>query len=276
LTFTPLYFCFISSDIPANSEQHSKKDKIMEAKIYKTAAAIFFTAIFSLSTAIAGNSIKNYFGNNNFQFEENAGEIHVEMNKNPWESFTLAIDNVEVMNNPVVKFQISANENVILRVDLTDGTFMSSEISVLEIQVQKTNDYQNITFDFSEMISDINLSESVFLVVYVNPGKKFDGEINIKNFELSATTQNGENNTDNTGFNVYPSPATSFTNVEIPATGYNTLKIYNLNGKEVLAADVAFYAGTTYYVELSNLPSGYYTIQLCGSEKTATEKLIVR
>jgi hypothetical protein len=248
----------------------------MEAKIYKTTAAIFFAVIFSFTTALAGNSIKNYFGNNNFQFEEIAGEIHVEMNKNPWESFTLAIDNVEVMNNPVVNFQLSANEDVTLRVDLTDGVFMSSEISVLETQLQNANGYQNITFDFSEMISDINLSESVFLVVYVNPGKKFDGEINIKNFELSATTQNSENNTDNNGFNVYPSPATTFTNVEIPATGYNTLKIYDLNGKEVLVADIAFYAGTTYYVELSNLPAGYYTVQLCGSEKTATEKLIVR
>ncbi len=248
----------------------------MEAKIYKAAAAFFLTAIFSISSVIAGNSIKNYFGNNNFQFEEIAGQIHVEMNKNPWESFTLAIDNVEVMNNPVVKFQISSDENVTLRVDLTDGTFMSSEMSVLETQIQELNGYQNISFDFSEMINDINLNENVFLVVYVNPGKKFDGEICIKNFELAASAQTDENSNGNDGFKMYPSPATSFTNIEIPATGYNTLKIYDLNGKEVFVADVSFYTGTIYYVELGNMPAGYYTVQLCGSEKILAEKLIVR
>lgn len=248
----------------------------MEAKIYKTAAALIFTAIFSLTSVLAGNSIKNYFGNNNFQFEEIAGQIHVEMNKNPWESFTLAIDNVEVMNNPVVNFQISASENVTLRIDITDGTFMSSEIDVLQLEVQASNSFQNISFDFTEMISDINLNDNVFLVVYVNPGKKFTGEIDIKNFELTASAQTIDNTSENNGFNMYPSPATSFTNIEIPAAGFNTLKIYDMNGKEVLTADVALYAGTTYYCELGNLPAGYYTVQLCGSDKLSTEKLIVR
>jgi hypothetical protein len=248
----------------------------MEAKIYKTLAVIFIATLILLNPVFANNSIKSYFGNSNFQFEENSDLIHIEINKKPWESFTFAIDNVEVMNNPVVNFQISASQSVNLRVDLTDGFFMSSEIAVLQNQVQKSNDFQTITFDFSEMISNIDLTENVFLVIYVNPGETFCGEVAIKNFELTDDKSPIFETNETPGFNIYPSPATTFTNVEIPATGINTIKIFDMSGKEVVVDNVEFYSGTIYFVELSNIPSGYYTVQLSGSETVLTEKLIVR
>jgi len=248
----------------------------MKAKLYKTSATILLTAIFSITSVFAGNSIKGYYGNKNFHFEENADLIHVEINKKPWECFTFAIDNVEVMNNPVVNFEVLASEFVNLRVDLTDGLFMSSEVGLLQTSIQKTSAFQTITFDFSEMISNIDLSENVFLVIYVNPGENFSGEISIKNFKLSPSELSGNEDAIQSGFAIYPSPATSFTNVEIPDNGINTLRIFDMNGKEIISANVDFYSGMTYYVELSNIPAGYYTVQLSGANVVLTEKLIVR
>jgi len=200
------------------------------------------------------------------------------MSKNPWESFTLSIDNVEVLNKPIVNLDILSLENIDLRIDITDGTVMSSEMGIINKSINGKSAFQTISFDFTNLVSDLDLSGNVYLVFYVNPGKKYHGELSVKNISFSPdTNDDNKNSTQNPeGFKMFPSPATSFTNIEIPNSNFNTLNIIDMGGRTLASFDITFYSSTTYRVELNNLPKGYYTVQLTDSETVLTEKLIIK
>jgi len=248
----------------------------MKTNNYTFIALITLTAFFVQISVYASNNIKEVFGNQNFKIEETREIININIDKNPWESFTFAIDNIEVMNNPIVNLQVLTENNISLRADLTDGVFMSSTIAIVQTEVAASPSYTTLSFDFTEMIHDIDLSEHVYIVFYVNPGEKYNGEISIKNFKLTTEPENQPaTSAALNGFTMFPSPATSFTNVEIPNAWFNSLVIMDMSGKEVAAFDVAMYAGTTYRVELQNLPKGFYTVQLIDGNTRLSEKLVI-
>jgi hypothetical protein len=165
-----------------------------------------------------------------------------------------------------------------LRVDLTDGVFMSSEVGVIQKKVSSVGNYTSVSFDFTDLIYNIDLSEDVYLVFYINPGKTFSGEISIQNFNLSPETNNQirHSSLSQQEFKMYPSPATDYTNVEIPNEWFTTLSIIDLNGQELVSYDVNMYSGTTYRVELNDISKGFYTVQLSNGETTLSEKLIIK
>jgi len=249
----------------------------MKANYYYKLTALFLIIGLISLPAFSSNHIKEVFANSNFQITENIEEINIAMEKNPWESFTLAIDNVEVLNNPVVVFDILSNENIDLRIDITDGTNMSSESGIIKESIEGKSTFQTISFDFTNMVSGLDLTNDIYLVFYVNPGKSYKGEINIKNisFSLETNKENLNPTQKPTNFNMFPSPATSFTNIEIPEADFNTLNIIDMGGRIVASHDISFNAGTTFRVELNNLPKGYYTVQLTDSETVLTNKLII-
>lgn len=221
-----------------------------------------------------------WYGNQNFTFSQNQEELNVLINKNPWESFSLKIDNFELMDNPVVNLQVKSDQDVVLRVDITDGNFVSCEKVIFAKCISSSESFSEVCFNFSEVLSDINLAEETYLLFYVNPGKKFEGQISVKDVELLKDSDNKEPeatmNEMATGLNIYPSPATDYTFVEIPDGGFSLLKVFDATGKEVTSVDVEHFAGNEYKLDLNEMTDGYYIVSLASVNKTLTGKLIIK
>ena len=247
----------------------------MKTNIYTSATLTALLVIFFQTNVFASGKIKEVYANQNFQIEERNEIIHVAIDKNPWESFTFALDNFEIINNPIVNLQISTNKAITLRADLTDGHFMSSEIQIVSHQVAASQSFTQLSFDFSGIISSIDLSDVVYLVFYVNPGSEFTGEIAIQNFNLTAEAEQQSMLSQISGFKMYPSPATSFTNIEIPEGGFNRLQVMDMSGKIVSNYDISGYDGMSYRLELGHLNPSYYTVQISNGDVRLSEKLII-
>lgn len=232
--------------------------------------------ISSLACGAVNSGIKEWYGNKNFSFSEKNDLLNVVINKNPWEAFTLNIDNLELMNNPVIEMELSSDQSVTLRVDISDGTFVSSQTSTLQITLVGNGMFDVVTFDFSDVLNDVNLNENAFLVFYVNPGQKFNGEITFKNIRFFSKSENQQNTVPvSEDLVIYPSPAKSFTNVIIPDNNFDYLSIMDMSGKMIIKIDVTNYNGTTYRVDLTNLAKGNYLVQLFGDDSTRSTKLII-
>jgi len=223
----------------------------------------------------ANHSIKDWFGNRNFSFVEKNDLLKVVINKNPWESFTLKIDNTNLMSNPIVNIEVASNQLITLRIDISDGVFMSSQVKTLGCKVEGNGMFYNLTYDFSETLNDVNLSKDAFLVFYVNPGKKFNGEILFKDIKFSSNSDMQQNLNSKEYFEIYPSPAKSFTNVIIPDNNFYYLAIMDITGKTIIKIDVTNYNGRTYRVDLVNFVKGNYLVQLVGADLILSTKLII-
>lgn len=258
----------------------------MKTNSSKKVSGLFIVAIFLLTTTIAnaGTKVLDWYGNHNFQFTNHSEYLNVQMDKNPWESFTLSIDANEFLSNPVVCFDVKTSEDITLRTDLSDGDYLSGQEMVIEKEVMGTNMFYTLTYDFSEIVDLIDADDEVYLIMYVNPGMDFQGEISIRytsdspekgDFKFSDEQAGSDNEFEDTDFAVYPSPANTFTNVTVPESGFQYLKITDMNGKVVANYEVSFYAGSDFRIDLNNYKKGYYLVQLIGENQMLTEKLIV-
>jgi hypothetical protein len=80
--------------------------------------------------------------------------------------------------------------------------------------------------------------------------------------------------TNTTALSVFPNPAKGRVQVNVPnASGKLFYTIVQLNGKTVLTGN---FIGATHTIDVSQLASGSYLIQVTGNEFTKTEKLIIQ
>lgn len=234
---------------------------------------LMFTYAMSGGTSVKSQGISEWYGNNNFEFSDNNGMLNVNITKNPWESFTLMLDNMMMVNNPVVELEMSSSRDITIRVDISDGIFISSKSLVIEKDIEGSGVFHELNFDFSEVLFDIDLSENAFLIFYVNPGKKFDGNIKIRNLKFHESVVENTDKT-NLNLNLFPSPATSFTNLSIPDGYFSEISVYDITGKEVLKINKTFYSGENYRLDISNIPNGYYVVTLSGDSNKLSSRLI--
>lgn len=246
----------------------------MKANIYATIRCIPAILILFSSGLFANTHVESIFANQNFHITQHQDEFIIDIAKNPWESFTLAVNSNEILSNPIVNIDIRTNESIALRVDLTDGVFMSNEVGIVKKEITRTNCFTSVSFDFTNLISNIDLSGEVYLIFYVNPGECYKGQISIRNFNLTTESSKAPE-IKCSSFKMFPSPATTFTTIEIPDENFQTLSLIDMNGRTVSTVDISFYKGTAYTLYLHDVPSGYYSVKISGDTNSITEKLIV-
>jgi len=259
-----------------------KKIHIMNTTTSKKVTVLIMSLVFLMysSSLNAATSIKEWYGNQNFSFSETQSELNISVNKNPWESFTVKIDNFELLNNPLLSLLIKSDQDIVLRIDISDGVFVSSQTQIIEQGLTASESFTKMNFDFSQVLSDINLSEDTYLLFLVNPGKKFEGQISIKDIKLLKDTsnQNTTTRTDNSeieqGLSIFPSPAVDYTFVTIPEGDFLSLNIYNISGNEIISIDASYFSGSEYKLNLSDIVEGYYIVKLVSHEKTFCGKFI--
>ncbi|MFP4469728.1 MAG: T9SS type A sorting domain-containing protein [Bacteroidales bacterium] len=251
----------------------------MKTHLSKTTSGFLLTTVFLVLVSFISvhASQQEWYGNQHFNFVADQDYTMIHINKNPWESFTCSIEPRQLMNNPVIEVEVSSEQDIILRMDISDGVFVSDQQMTIEKPVSGTGLTYVLDYDFREVLSEIDFSEELFLIFYVQPGEKFEGVINlnIKNFDAEPVTETLKSQTVELPFAVYPSPANTFTNVQIPDDSYHTLRLLDAGGKQVQVHSVRSFASQTFVMELANVLKGYYVVQLIGDTEILTEKLIV-
>ncbi len=247
----------------------------MKANFYSKFSILIIFLVLSGLTGFSSGRISEVYANHSFQIAANDETIEITMDKHPWESFTLAINNMDIANNPLISLELLSIEDITIRIDMTDGEFMSCETGIVEKSISGSPAYQNTTFDFSGLLSHLDLFGDIYLVVYINPGKSFSGNITMKNFHSTRESLNPGSSMTGDGFKMFPLPATTYTNIDLPDGSFNYVNIIDMSGQMVSTSDISTYQGSIFRQELNNLPKGIYTVQLTGGGKTLSEKLII-
>lgn len=125
-----------------------------------------------------------------------------------------------------------------------------------------------IVFDHTASPQNFNvqLSENIDSVF-------FDPDIQIVAYSQVNANLVGINEADNNTFNIYPNPATSRIELEMPANNINSIVIYNSQGKIVVKETVTNF-DKTHIMSISDLESGLYHIELLGNNQVFESKFI--
>ena len=237
-----------------------------------------FMMFFCMTTFVLGqaNTIDQLFGNSHFNFDSYDQEIIVNMDKAPWEAFTFSLTNEDFFNNPVCKIQVKAYEDMALRIDLSDGETVFENVTTIK-DIAGDDVYHELVFDFSDVIYEFKQNAQPHLILYVNPGVEYSGELFIKNIEF-ATTQDETTpaNTEIlTELSVYPNPASDVVNIEMPESFDGKVIISDVSGREVYnfeaSSNSAF--GNVATANVSNLTSGTYFVSLVGQGNVLSSRI---
>ncbi len=251
----------------------------MNISTSKNFSAIILITFLLLSPRLmaSGELFSRWYGNQNFTFNDSPDCLTVKIEKNPWESFTLRMDAEEFFSHPVVNFEVASDQDIRLRVDVSDGAFVSNEDMVIEHRVKGTGMFYKVQYDYSRLLSQIKPSDGIYLIFYVNPGRSFSGQIKVRNVDFAGTYKMdvAEGPDARNGFKLFPSPASTFTNITIPSEGYTTLRMLDGSGREILQRSITDFSGSVFRIDLSGIRKGYYLVQLFGDRGLLTQKLIV-
>jgi hypothetical protein len=237
-------------------------------KNFTTASIIFLGIIFLQLFSANGqtNNIDQLFGNSHFTFEEIDQEIIVVIEKQPWEGFTLSLDDQDFFKNPVCNLQVKSYEDLILKIELSDGERIYKDNSAMSYQIIGDDKYHDVVFDFSSAVSNFKVTSKPYLIFYVNPGKTHTGELMIKNIQFSSPENeiiSVQVETD-PELLVYPNPATDNLNITIPPNFSGNIIICDIVGREILRSPVQTSNINSAKIDISSLNTGIYLINLKG------------
>ncbi|MFN6944625.1 MAG: PKD domain-containing protein [Cytophagaceae bacterium] len=127
-----------------------------------------------------------------------------------------------------------------------------------------------------------NLIEGNYTIRVSYPGAEQDVEINayvdgdpetvteFSSVELRQELISSVSKQAATNFNVYPNPAVDQVTVSIAGNSYATVNILDVAGNKLLSAS----GSTDVTLNLGNIPSGYYLVQVINGESVSTKQLI--
>lgn len=129
-----------------------------------------------------------WYGNNHFEIQ-NKGEVtQIDINKMPWEAFTLDLNNIDLTDYPLLRFQVKSDTDISLRVDVCDSSLENKIKQPMTEVIPSTNDFIYAQYDLRTLLKDLDATEIAQLKIFVDPGKKFKGTILIKNLHFFSTS----------------------------------------------------------------------------------------
>lgn len=217
-------------------------------------------------------NISSWYGNENFQFNSKSEFLSVNMDKHPFESFTLELNSSEFQNSNICRLNLRTNEDCYIKIDISDGNTIGHSDTKNFIKVDAGKEFKSVSLDYTSFLKDKESSENLFLIVYVQPGSSFKGQIDFQYISFSKADETIKRD----ALSLYPSVATEFTMLQIPDGEYNLLRLIDVNGKVVRSIQNSFGELENYRLTTSNLAKGIYTVMLVGKEKSLKSNLIVQ
>lgn len=240
-------------------------------------AIVLFSFISFASEEGKSTSIDQLFGNSHFSFEQIDEEIVVSMQKLPWEGFTFSLVNKDFFANPICRLQVKSYEDLVLRIELSDGETVFEVSSTQNVNIEGSDEYQEVVFDFSGAMAGVCVASQPYLIFYVNPGQNYNGEMMIKNIEFSepeieTPTFNSEIDPE---LLVYPNPATEKITIELPFNFGGKVFIFDISGRKVYESTIDDSLGNITRVDISSLRAGTYLVSLIGPNHTLSSRFQV-
>jgi len=189
----------------------------------------------------------HWHGNNHFVIQNKNDVIQIEINKMPWEAFTLDFKNIDLTNYPLLRFQVKSDVNISLRVDVLDFTLENKIQSPITEAIPPTNDFIYVQYDLRSLFKNLNTEEVAQLKFFVNPGEKFKGKLLIKNIHFLDTNQN----TNSTKKDVLILSNTKRNEVTIQSLQkeFDQIKIYNEIGQLITSSKMESSLTKTFPIE---------------------------
>lgn len=136
----------------------------MKVKFYSKLLVFIFITIFVHSTLFSNSPVQEIFANQNFTITHQQDYTSITMDKNPWESFIISVNQNDIHYNPVINLDLMTSDEIELRVDITDSRFMSKETAIIGKQVDALNSFKLVSFDYTTMLDYIDLNNDVYLI----------------------------------------------------------------------------------------------------------------
>ena len=228
------------------------------------------SALFFATVPTTAQNIQ-WFANDHFELTQVSEEsLLVTYEKQPWEAFTLFVGEADFSRETILSFSVKTNAPADLRIDLMDASGNQATVDTRGIKLDGGKEFTEVTYDFGELDSKIDLNNISHFHFYVNPGVKTTGELLIKNIQLPG----GIKILNNKEVIAFPNPTTDVLNIKTIEQSFDEIIIYDAQGKEVARKTMP----TTSYYEfrIDQLPTGLYQYQLNHeAELISIDRLII-
>ncbi len=171
-------------------------NKILTTKTILLGILFFWSIAFVHGQTSLKPSPQNFtwYTNNHFQLSEqnHKGSYRIEMDKNPWEAFTLFLDDADLSDLSILEFKIKSDAPIDLRIDMIDDSGENSIINPLVKAISSNGKFVKMRYDFSLIQSGLNATHISHLHFYVKPGEKHQGVIELKDIIFKSQKQKME------------------------------------------------------------------------------------
>lgn len=227
--------------------------------------------------------LKKLHANDSFTLVDGYEEITFSMAKSPWEGITFELANLEPVLNPAMSFKMYSKQPLEIQIDFLDK---NHEI-IPDLRFLKQvpgGKFSEITASLSRTFQVISpgadpegelVEFPAYAILYVQPGKRFNGDINVKDFYLGSIDLHAVSLASES-LKVFPNPAKNLLNVDLPEDGFSELMIYDIAGKVQLTSPIEITNSNLLHVDVSNLPPGIFYLSIVGRDKSKTQKIVIK
>lgn len=215
--------------------------------------------LFSLGSLGSEKSheLNGWAGNKNFWFSLHNQIITVEVNKEKYETFSVKLSQFNLIGNSQLYLKIKSYEDMTIQFQTTDGLNFGSE-EWINVNISSGNDFQTIILDFSTMFTMLDQNLDIYLIICLNPGKKFKGVVFFKDLNKSDNLP-----TFPVEQSIFPNPTYDTINIQINVTKYTMIDIYDISGNQVYTRNINP-LDSLIKLDISSINSGSYIITLSG------------
>ncbi len=194
------------------------------------------------------------------------------------DSFTWIDGNTYTSNNNTATYTLtnSVGCDSVVTLDLTITTVNTDVIQNNDTLIAQAQGVAYQWLDCNDNYSQIQTANTMLFV----PESSGDYAVKINDNGCIDTSNcynvvvSNINNIDDNIIEIYPNPAKQFVNIVIPnSLSVNKITIYNITGVEVFTNKNN---NKNYLINVSELKTGTYFIEIISTEKTITKKLIIK
>ena len=203
----------------------------------------------------ASDGNARWYGNNHFRITQKNDVVKVAMSKMPWESFSVNLSDI-ISPEGFLSFEVKSENPVLIRVDGFTADQKQIELFSEHLTAGK----------FKELFYSPSSSQEKVdhLIIYINPGKQYKGEITFKGLRTVAPVENKL-------IKLFPNPTRGEVTVQLPDTSFSQVLLMDEAGN-ILHSRTA--TGGNAMMNLSEQKPGTYIIKARSGSSVITTRII--
>ena len=213
-----------------------------------------------------------WFGNNHFQITEKNDAINIKVDKNPWEAFTLKINELDLSQNPFLSFEIKTDQIIELRIDILDASNENDIRTPISKTIIPLNNFIALTYDFTDLLNQFDEKRVSHFQFFVQPSLKFKGNIELKNVAIGKPSNSIISKPSE--ISILSNTKTNEIIIQSEQSKFDQIKIYNAGGVLTYQQNL-----TPTFLEKLNIQtysSGVYFIEVIAKNNSLQAGTFVR